>query len=158
MHITHFHDFSKTFGDLTYFFRPGNNHLQIPRLFQVFHDRTNPESESERHTASFFHLSMARRAPMTDVMPPGQTSTICTLPRHGCAIVTVTAACSSVSMPDCLRSSAETGGGEEEEEEQLSVCTREHLTRRWNPYKCKHSRVSVTQSRRIIQQSSRGKC
>jgi len=33
MNITHLQDFS----------RPGNNHLQIPGLFQVFHGRMNPE-------------------------------------------------------------------------------------------------------------------
>jgi len=36
--LSFFHDFS----------RPGNYHFKIPWLFQVFHDRTNPASSSDR--------------------------------------------------------------------------------------------------------------
>lgn len=56
------------------------------------------------------YLSMARRAPMTDVIPLGQTNLISKFPRQGWVIVTVTATCSSVFNPDCLRSAAETEG------------------------------------------------
>lgn len=53
---------------------------------------------------------MTRRAPTTEVIPLGQTSTISRVPRQGWAMVTVTATCSSVFSPDWLRSAAETGG------------------------------------------------
>lgn len=60
------------------------------------------------------HLSMARRAPMTEIIPLGQTSTSSKLPRQGCVTVTVTATCSNVSSTDCFRSEADT----EEQREQ----------------------------------------
>jgi len=44
--ITHFHDFSKTFMIYVFsrtFPKLRNYHFKIPWLFQVFHDRTNPE-------------------------------------------------------------------------------------------------------------------
>lgn len=64
---------------------------------------------------------MARRAPMTDVIPLGQINTNSTLPRQGWMTVTVTATCSRVSIPDCLRSAAETDG-EETERLTMFVC------------------------------------
>lgn len=45
---------------------------------------------------------------MSDVIPLGHSNSISKFPRQGCVIVTVTATCSSVFIPDCLRSSAET--------------------------------------------------
>jgi len=48
MNITHFHDFSKTYGII--FSRPGNNFFIffIPWLFQVFHLRVNPVYSDQR--------------------------------------------------------------------------------------------------------------
>lgn len=63
------------------------------------------------------YLSIVRRAPISDVIPLGQSNSISKLPRQGWLMVTVTATCSSVFIPDCLRSSAETeseGEGEAE--------------------------------------------
>lgn len=62
---------------------------------------------------------------MTDVIPLGQINTNSTLPRQGWVTVTVTATCSRVSIPDCLRSAAETDG---EERERLTVCMFDSLT------------------------------
>jgi len=45
LNITNVHDFSQTFG-ISVFPRTGNNnHFKIPWLFQVFHDRTNPDRD-----------------------------------------------------------------------------------------------------------------
>ena len=74
------------------------------------------------------YLSMARRAPMIDVIPLGQTNTISRLPRQGWVIVTVTATCSSVSIPDRFRSAAETEG---EERAVQCVCLCVCLTIYW---------------------------
>ena len=70
------------------------------------------------------YLSRARRAPMIDVIPLGQTNTISRLPRQGWVIVTVTATCSSVSIPDRFRSAAETEG---DERAVQCVCVCDHL-------------------------------
>lgn len=48
--------------------------------------------------------SMLLVVPIRDIMPLGQKSLISRLPRRGCVMVTVTATCSRVLMPESCRS------------------------------------------------------
>lgn len=94
------------------------DYFQIHLLLFKFSKQNENKVLLHKHhvvSVSSVYLSMTRRAPMTDAIPLGQTKTISTFPRQGWAIVTVTATCSSVSIPDGLRSAAET----EEEREAL---------------------------------------
>ncbi|KAG9328176.1 hypothetical protein JZ751_015913 [Albula glossodonta] len=64
------------------------------------------------------HVSRVRRAPMSDVIPLGQTSVTSTSPRRGWVIVTVTDTCSSVCIPDCSREERFPEGKREKKEEE----------------------------------------
>lgn len=55
------------------------------------------------------HESMLLVVPIRDIMPLGQKSLISRLPRRGCVMVTVTATCSRVRMPESCRSALLTG-------------------------------------------------
>lgn len=55
--------------------------------------------------------SMLLAVPIRDIMPLGQKSRISRLPRRGWVMVTVTATCSRVLIPDCSRSAVLTGKG-----------------------------------------------
>lgn len=59
-----------------------------------------------RHT----HESMLRAVPIKDSMPLGQRRRISRLPRQGWVMVTVTATCSRVLIPDRARSASVTEG------------------------------------------------
>lgn len=57
------------------------------------------------------HESMLRVVPIRDIIPLGHNSRISRLPRRGWVMVTVTATCSRVLMPDSSRSAGVTGKG-----------------------------------------------
>lgn len=63
------------------------------------------------------HESMLRAAPIKDSMPLGQSRRISRFPRRGWLMVTVTATCSRVLMPERSRSASVT---EEERRKQQS--------------------------------------
>lgn len=85
------------------------------------------------------YLSTVRRAPTSDVILLGQSNSIFKSPRHGWVMVTVTATCSSVFIPDGLRSSAETEG-EERAAQWTFICKSDILASTLDKWKCKYHR------------------
>lgn len=77
-----------------------------------------------RNKRYWAYVSKALLAPMSEVIPLGQTSIISTFPRRGWVSVTVTATCSKVFTPDCLRSTAVT----EKERPKTERVTFKHIT------------------------------
>lgn len=71
----------------------------------------SPCSKGHRTPSPRAYESMLLAVPIRDIMPLGQKSLISRLPRRGWVMVTVTATCSSVLMPESCRSAALTGKG-----------------------------------------------
>lgn len=71
----------------------------------------SPLQQGPLHPVPQAYESMLLAVPIRDIMPLGQKSLISRLPRRGWVMVTVTATCSSVFMPESCRSAALTGKG-----------------------------------------------